>query len=120
MDPVRLATCLDRSAAASGAIASTVSSCLPRRKLLSLMKRLALVERPRRRAAHRPERAVEELEPFQDRWASIFGMLAPSAHLTDAAPVFPPKPVTQRFSGAPGLSAGVLGDWRASLRCPVS
>ena len=36
-------------------------------------------------------------------------MLAPSAHLTDAVPVFPPKPVTQRFSGAPGLSAGVLG-----------
>jgi hypothetical protein len=33
---IRLATCLDRSAAASGAIASTVSPCLPWRKLLSL------------------------------------------------------------------------------------
>jgi hypothetical protein len=35
VDPVRLATCLDRSVAASGAIASTVSPCLPWRKLLS-------------------------------------------------------------------------------------
>ena len=32
---VRLATCLDRSVAASGAIASTVSPCFPWRKLLS-------------------------------------------------------------------------------------
>ena len=51
--PIRLATCLDRSAAASGAIASTVPPCLPRGKLLSPAERLALVERPRRRAAHR-------------------------------------------------------------------
>jgi hypothetical protein len=35
VDPVRLATCLDRSVAASGAIASTVTPCLPWRKLLS-------------------------------------------------------------------------------------
>ncbi len=45
VDPGRLATCLDRSAAASGAIASMVSPCLPWRKLLSLTERLPLVER---------------------------------------------------------------------------
>jgi hypothetical protein len=50
---IRLATCLDRSAAASGAIASMVSPCLPWRKLLSLTERLTLLERPRRRAAYR-------------------------------------------------------------------
>jgi hypothetical protein len=56
---IRLATCFDRSAAASGAIASTVSPCLPPRKRLALAERLpvadrlALAERPRRRAAHR-------------------------------------------------------------------
>ena len=49
--PLRLATCLDRSVAASGAIASTVSPRLPWRKLLSPTERLPLVERPRRRAA---------------------------------------------------------------------
>jgi hypothetical protein len=38
--PIRLATCLDRSVAASGAIASMVSPCLPSRKLLSLAERL--------------------------------------------------------------------------------
>ena len=41
---IRLATCLDRSAAASGAIASMVSPCFPWRKLLPLTERLALVE----------------------------------------------------------------------------
>ena len=44
MDPIRLATCLDRSVAASGAIASTVSPCLPWRKRLALPERPALVE----------------------------------------------------------------------------
>ena len=50
---------------ASGAIASMVSPCFPWRKLLSLTERLppaerlALVERPSCRAAHRPERALE-------------------------------------------------------------
>ena len=43
---IRLATCLDRSAAASGAIASTVSPRLPRRKRLARAKRLARVELP--------------------------------------------------------------------------
>ena len=46
VNPIRLATCLDRSAAASGAIASMRSPCLPRRKLLSPAERLAPVEPP--------------------------------------------------------------------------
>ena len=54
---IRLATCLDRSVAASGAIASMVSPCFPWRKLVPPAERLALVERPRRRTG--PERAVE-------------------------------------------------------------
>ena len=72
---IRLATCLDRSAAASGAIASTVSPCLPWRKLLPLTERLppaerlALVERPRRRAAHRAGASRRTgLSPSGDRW----------------------------------------------------
>jgi hypothetical protein len=44
--PVRLATCLDRSAAASGATASRVSPRLPWGKLLSLAERLAAHRRP--------------------------------------------------------------------------
>ena len=43
---IRLATCLDRSVAASGAIASTVSPCLPWRKLLSRGDRLPVLEAP--------------------------------------------------------------------------
>ena len=46
MDPIRLATCLDRSVAASGAIASMVSSCSPRRKLLALAERLGAGRAP--------------------------------------------------------------------------
>jgi hypothetical protein len=42
VDPIRLATCLDRSVAASGAIAWMVSPCLPWRKLLSPAERSAL------------------------------------------------------------------------------
>jgi len=74
---IRLATCLDRSAAASGAIASTVSPCFRWRKLLSLAERLAvaerlgLVERPSRRAAHRAEASRRGLSPLGDRWAGL-------------------------------------------------
>ena len=50
---IRLATCLDRSAAASGAIASTVSPCLPWRKLLSADGAPGDGRAARRRAAHR-------------------------------------------------------------------
>jgi hypothetical protein len=107
---IRLATCLDRSVAASGAIASMVSPRLPWRKLLLPAERLALRgqrpgdgrgqaapasggsaavcskppgvvaedlppaldERPRRRAAHRQERAVERgLSPSGERWVGL-------------------------------------------------
>ena len=56
--------CLDRSAAASGAIASTVSPCTPWRKLLKPAERLAKVERRRRRSTS-PEglKPVRRLAP---------------------------------------------------------
>jgi hypothetical protein len=38
-----------------------LSPCLPSRKLLSPAERLALVGRPRRRAVHRPKRAVHSV-----------------------------------------------------------
>jgi hypothetical protein len=57
--PVRLATCLDRSVAASGAIASTVSPCLPWRKLPPLTERLAVDEPPGVARLIGPKRAVE-------------------------------------------------------------
>ena len=66
--PVRLATCLDRSAAASGAIASTLPPCLPWRKLLSLAERLALARAAQRRAAHRAGASRRRgLSPSGDR-----------------------------------------------------
>ena len=72
MDPIRLATCLDRSAAASGAIASTVSPRFPSHKLLSPAQRLLLVERPRRGAAHQAEASRRMgLSPSGDRWAGL-------------------------------------------------
>jgi hypothetical protein len=59
VDPIRLATCLDRSASASGAIASMVSACLPWRKLLSPAERRApMVELAPARLIG-PERAVK-------------------------------------------------------------
>ena len=46
MQSIRLATCLDRNVAASGAIAATVSPCLPWRKHLALAERLPPAEHP--------------------------------------------------------------------------
>jgi len=64
---------------ASGAIASTVSPCLPWRKLLppahrrrgapAAVERLPLVERPRCRAAHPAGASRRGLSPSGDRWA---------------------------------------------------
>jgi hypothetical protein len=67
---IRLATCLDRSAAASGATACTVSPRLPWRKLLSLAERLAMVEPPGVGRLIGRSGPLKGLEPFQaTAWA---------------------------------------------------
>jgi hypothetical protein len=69
VDPIRLATCLDRSAAASGASASMVSPCLPWRKLPSLTERLAIVERPPASGGSSGRSEPSSgLEPLRRRW----------------------------------------------------
>ena len=87
VDPVRLATCLDRSVAASGAIAFTVSPCLPWRKRLSLTERVARVERPQRRAAHRLSE-LSSLAGGIDRLKALTPGRRPEGPLSDeCAPV---------------------------------
>ena len=113
MGPIRLATCLDRSVAASGATASMVSPCFPWRKLLSLTERLPAGRAARGRAAHLAGASHRTgLSPSGDRWrawASDKAELEDDRGRAGSAPPRAGRPV--RGGGA----AGVRGVREAGL-----
>jgi hypothetical protein len=123
---IRLATCLDRSVAASGAITSTVSPCFPWRKLLSLAERLARVERPASGGSSGRIEPSKVLEPFSDRGAGGGRSKAVSEVLRTVARAWVGKqaverrgrtgrrsgPGRQRAAGWPAESRRCAGSWR--------